>query len=358
MDPLGKRDHSFLFVLLVLILLLAFYINVKRQKGLLDRELSPTASAWDRVVREKTLEKTLGLFFIRNSKSLTGRVYEFLYPRRYTPEGISNSVPRILKDRDVGVGKVTISKKTRDVTFVLGSREKPFAELVCTPDMSTHAGKICLIIDDFGYSLNSIVNDFLELGVPATFSVLPGHAFSSRVADLAHDAGFEVMVHMPMESSDHRAGEEEFILKAGQKESEIRSRLRRAFLEIPHAQGVNNHQGSDATENRRLMRTVAEVLRAERKYFVDSRTSSKSVAVEQMQRADVPVAVRHVFLDYEDDEETVLNQLTVLEEKAREVGVAVGIAHPREKTLAAFRREISRLSEEGFEFVFASEIVR
>lgn len=353
-----KRSHTLLFIFLVLILVLAFYANLKRKKSVLDGELSPMALTWERIVAEKILEQDLGLTHLRDSRILSHRMYEYLYPRRHTPEGLTNGILKILEDRGVEVRKVTVGAKTRDVSFEIASDDNLFAELICTPDMSTSSGKICLIIDDFGYSLNGVVRDFLKLGVPATFSVLPGHTYSGQIAALAQQAGFEIMVHMPMESKGGHSGEEEFMLRRGQTRGEIQSRLRKAFLEIPQAKGVNNHQGSGATESRRMMRTVAEVLRAEGKYFVDSRTTAKSVAVAQMQREDVSVAVRHVFIDFEDEPDTVRHQLTLLASKARENRMAIGIAHPRGNTFEVLRQEIPRLRLEGFDFVYASAIVQ
>lgn len=352
-----KRNLVPYFFLLIFILLLVLTYYLKQQKVLFDPRIAPMVSAWDSIIEHKNLEKEFGFTYVRFSKKFSHRVYEFLYPRRYTSERVIEKVTRLLSDRGINTGKISIRESGRDVTFMLGSENKLFAELICTADMSTYAGKICLIIDDFGYNLNGVVQSFLEMDISATFAVLPGHAYTRKVADLADKAGFEVMVHMPMESRDYRVGEDRFILKRGLTKKEIRQRLRNALLEIPQAKGVNNHQGSSVTESRRMMKEVAEVLKLEGKYFVDSRTSARSVVVDQMKRADVLVAERTVFIDYEDNQEVVKKQMKLLEKSAREMGIAIGIAHPRENTLKVFQREIPLLKDEGFDFVFASEVV-
>ncbi|MFQ6673671.1 MAG: divergent polysaccharide deacetylase family protein [Fidelibacterota bacterium] len=346
---------SFVLFIFVTILL---YVNLKRQKSVLDRQLAPAKMAWESVLREKHLEKEVGLTFVRSSRILFRRVDQFLYPRKYTAEGVSKKVGRILTDSGIEIGKITVEASSGDVSFILGPEAASLGELICTPDMSTYAGRICLIIDDFGYNLNDVVQSFLKMGIVATYAILPGHPYSREVASLAYEAGFEVMVHMPMESKDHRMGEEKYLLKRSLTSNEIRVRQRNALMEIPQAKGVSNHQGSDATESRRVMRAVAGVLRSEGKYFVDSRTSPRSVGVEEMERAGVPVAVRTVFIDFQDDLETIREQVSLLAKKARENGVAIGIGHPRETTLTVLREMISRLKRQGFEFVLASDVAQ
>ena len=60
---------------------------------------------------------------------------------------------------------------------------------------------IVLVIDDFGYRNDAISDGFLNLPIPITCAVLPGHKQSSPVAKKAVSAGKEVIIHMPMQSS-------------------------------------------------------------------------------------------------------------------------------------------------------------
>ena len=72
---------------------------------------------------------------------------------------------------------------------------------------------------------------------------------------------------------------------------------------IPEANGLNNHQGSRATETPRLMKLLAGVLKDENKFFIDSRTTMNTLAEETMRQFDVPTNRRNIFLDNELDEE-------------------------------------------------------
>jgi len=351
-----KHLLPYLIVLLgVLLLILAF--NLIRQKKFIDDNITPIVSALDSVRHNEQLEKELGLTYVQSSKTRDFIIYEYLYPRTYTIDVLSQKITNLLSKSGVEIRKVNVAELNKEITFEVGLENFLVAELIFSPDKTTFAGKICLIIDDFGYNLNSVVKRFLELDIPATFAILPGHAYSKKIANLANEAGLEVMVHMPMESKDFLPGEDRFILSKKMTQKEIRQRMRKALIEISQAKGINNHQGSDATESRKVMRAVAEVLKTEGKYFIDSKTSANSVAFDQMKQANVPVAIRTVFIDYEDNQEIVNQQMKQLALLAREMGRAIGIAHPRSNTLFVFQKEIPRLIEEGFNFVFASEVV-
>ncbi|MFQ6608177.1 MAG: divergent polysaccharide deacetylase family protein [Fidelibacterota bacterium] len=218
-------------------------------------------------------------------------------------------------------------------------------------------GIICFIIDDFGYNISDVVRSFIHLDIPLTCSILPGHPYSRRIARLAHEARHQVIVHMPMETHDHRAGEESYIITRAMTEEEIRTRVRSAFQKLPQAEGMNNHQGSLATENRRVMQILADELKSLGKYFIDSRTTKKTLAEEVMKAVGVPTERRRIFLDNENDLRYIKKQIEQLARIAKSEGVAIGIGHPRKKTLQAIRQMIPVLREQGFHFGYASAAV-
>ena len=224
-------------------------------------------------------------------------------------------------------------------------------------DDKKNANIIVLVIDDFGYRNDSISDGFLELPVPITCAVLPGHNQSSRFAKKAINAGKEVIVHMPMQSAIASSGEDEFKLKIGMTSEEIEWRLNEALNEIPEAVGINNHQGSKATTDGKVMAVVASVLKNKNKFFLDSRTSSKTVGENTMRSAGVPTARRHIFLDNDLSIENISKQLDKLVTVAEKKGLAIGIGHVKGNTLKVLEEKIPALVEQGFEFKFLSQVV-
>lgn len=235
--------------------------------------------------------------------------------------------------------------------------EEPVFTQPSTKEIKDITGIIVLVIDDFGYRNDSISDGFLALSVPITCAVLPGHNQSSSFAKKAKKAGKEIIVHMPMESSVAASGEDEFKLKVGMTSEEIEWRLNEALKEIPEAIGINNHQGSKATTDGKVMGVVASVLKNNNKYFLDSRTSSKTVGEKTMRSVGVLTARRHIFLDNDLNIDNISEQFSKLVNVSRKKGIAIGIGHVKANTLKVLEREIPILIEKGFEFKFVSQVV-
>ena len=218
-------------------------------------------------------------------------------------------------------------------------------------------GIIGLIIDDFGYRNDDVSKGFLDIPAKLTFAVIPGHEHSRSFSKNAVSAGYEVIVHMPMENIGKTFGEEEFVLMNYFQDNELVRRVKEALGHIPEANGLNNHQGSRATETPRLMRLLAGVLKDENKFFIDSRTTTNTLAEETMRQFDVPTNRRNIFLDNELDEEKIYAQLIQLTDVAERKGIAIGIGHVKPQTLAVLKKHIPELQQKGFKFEFVSKLV-
>ena len=216
------------------------------------------------------------------------------------------------------------------------------------------AGELNIIIDDFGYRNDKVSDGFLSLGANLTFAVIPGHKYSKSFAKKAFKKGYEVIVHMPMESHVSSSGEEDFILNTDMTSSEIESRMEKVITHLPQAVGMNNHQGSKATENKRVMNVVGSVLKKYGKYFVDSRTTPESIAESMMMSLGVHTTNRDVFLDNEADSYLINKQLDQLISTAQHKGSAIGVGHARPMTLQVLQKRIPELKKAGFEFKFVS----
>ena len=57
---------------------------------------------------------------------------------------------------------------------------------------------------------------------------------------------------MPMESTIDTHGELEYILTENMTSDEIEERVEKVISEFPEADGLNNHQGSKATADKRI----------------------------------------------------------------------------------------------------------
>ena len=218
-------------------------------------------------------------------------------------------------------------------------------------------GVIGLIIDDFGYRNDHVSNGFLQLPGKLTYAIIPGHDYSQLFSKKAYDAGYEIIVHLPMENIGKTYGEEEYVLMSYFQDDEIKNRINKAFALLPESIGLNNHQGSRGTADSRVMTLVAGVIKEKKKFFIDSRTTNNSLAETTMRKYGVPTNKRDVFLDNELDEEKIKIQLLELADVSEEKGIAIGIGHVKPQTLNVLAKEIPVLQKKGFRFEFVSNLV-
>lgn len=214
-----------------------------------------------------------------------------------------------------------------------------------------------MIIDDGGYNVDKI-KGIMEAGRPLTLAILPNTPHARETALLAHQEGAEIMLHLPMEpkESDRFSLEKDTVL-SGMDRNEIQAILQKGLKEIPHVRGVNNHMGSKATEDTRVMKALMEILKKEGLYYVDSHTSSRTVGPQAARRAGVAFGSNDRFIDPEKDLEAIKKAIRLAMKKAKQEGKAIAIGHPHPLTARAIREMIPEIEGAGIKLVFASEVV-
>jgi len=218
--------------------------------------------------------------------------------------------------------------------------------------------KIALLIDDFGYTQGEAIKLFLnDLHVPLTISVIPGTPYANLIAEQAYKGKKEIMLHLPMEPKGDFRNEYRWIIMSGMRKEEIKSVTRKALENIPHCAGMNNHMGSLATSRQNVVQPLLEVIKAKNLYFVDSKTTSDSVALPTAKRLGIRCASRDIFLDNEKDYHYIKGQFQKLLLLARKKGKALGIAHVNPLTARALRKIVHQLEDRKISLVYVSEIV-
>jgi len=167
-----------------------------------------------------------------------------------------------------------------------------------------------------------------------------------------------VILHLPMQPIDDGAQSEKIELRVGMSPNQVGSVLAGMLASVPHAVGVNNHEGSRATADPQLMAELMPLLRARGLFFIDSRTTAATVAYEAAERAGVRAASRKVFLDDVTTREAVLAQLDLAARDAERDGSAIAIGHPHPETIAALAEGVPKLERRGIHIVFASQLTR
>jgi polysaccharide deacetylase 2 family uncharacterized protein YibQ len=223
---------------------------------------------------------------------------------------------------------------------------------------ATTEPRIAILIDDLGND-RAALERLAAWAEPVAGAVLPQLTGSAAAAEELARSGKEVLLHLPMEPRGFpgvRPGPG--VVLVSQSDAEIRRTIADDLASVPRAAGVNNHMGSLATADRRVMGVVASELARRRLFFVDSRTTDATVAAEAAAAVGVPCVSRRVFLDDIQTEVAVTRSLEQLVAKARAEGFALAIGHPHPATLAVLERELPHVGRRGVRLVPVSELAR
>lgn len=240
-----------------------------------------------------------------------------------------------------------------EVLFGVPKSTGPLAN-TSSPRASGH--RLAIILDDLG-SDRAAAEAIFALPYPLTISVLPNHEHSIEIANEAHRRGFQVLLHLPMQSISNEKPEAQE-LRPGMTAADVSALVEQFLQNVPGAVGVNNHQGSQATSDPELMSELMPVLRDRHLFYLDSRTTAATVAFETAQEFGVRSAFRNVpFLDDVAEVAAVRKQLNLALRDAREKGEAIAIGHPHPATLQALREVLPQAHAQGVLLVFASDLV-
>jgi polysaccharide deacetylase 2 family uncharacterized protein YibQ len=223
--------------------------------------------------------------------------------------------------------------------------------------IDNQAPRLAIILDDLGNDSGAAAAVF-AMPYPLTISVLPNQTHSAEIAQQAQQRGDQVLLHLPMQSlaKEHPEAQE---LHGGMSRADV-SRMVSQFLnEVPGVIGVNNHQGSASTADKKLMAELMPVLKERQLFYVDSRTSTATVAFDTAQRFGVRAAFRNVpFLDDVENVSAVRKQIEVAIAGAARKKDAIAIGHAHPSTLEALKETLPQAKTHGVKLVFASELVR
>ncbi|MCY4352579.1 MAG: divergent polysaccharide deacetylase family protein, partial [Gemmatimonadetes bacterium] len=240
----------------------------------------------------------------------------------------------------------------------LNDKQTNLFRLEQSEELERIAGRIAIVIDDFGYQEQNLVLSFCELPQPITFSIFPGEKHTAWIAQQAIEKNHGVMVHLPMEPIDYPARDPGpnaiFSDYAPEKIAEL---TQNALASVPYAKGMNNHMGSRITQNFEAMKAVLQVVKRWNFFFIDSVTSPQSMAYAIARDMGIPSDRNALFLDIVEDEDAVVKRLYRLAARARHEGTVIGIGHAKPNTLHALQRMLPELTEQGFVFVLAEEAV-
>lgn len=282
------------------------------------------------------------LVWVGSDKSLVSKLISTTAPDAVQPQqNIAQVIAPLLHEQTV---TLTFEDELPDPI----SKTKKHPE---TSFYSPHEDRhqVALIIDDVGYSLNAL-RRLLALPFALTVSILPDAPYAAEAARMAHQHGIKVMLHMPMQTSNPKYQQkmEKYYLHQDMDKATFTDVFERALAKVPYVQGINNHMGSLLTSDKKTMLWLMELCAKHDLFFVDSRTSSTSVAATTAQESAIPWNKRDIFLDHSVEPEALQSAWDSMLFCVSRNDHCIVLAHPHPETLAFLEQHAQGLNMQSF----------
>ncbi len=228
---------------------------------------------------------------------------------------------------------------------------------LCSTSISAAPPQIAIIIDDLGTNWTQ-AKKVLELPTEVTASILPFTPHAKTIAKRASSQGRAVMLHVPMEADEKNELLGPGALRASMTGWQLVTQLRKDIVSMPTIVGINNHMGSHLTRKEDTMKWVMGLLKWQGLYFIDSRTTSESVALSVASSMGVLSSSRDVFLDHIISTAEIDKEFLRAVAIAEKTGFAIIIGHPHDETIEILNKRIPLLKAAGIKLVSPAEIIQ
>lgn len=217
-------------------------------------------------------------------------------------------------------------------------------------------GRLAIVLDDAGHRLEDL-DPFLNLPFPVAISVLPHLPHSQASLRRVLEAGKTPLLHLPMQPTGEQDPGPGALLVADPPER-IRAKVGAALDSLPGVVGVNNHMGSLFTARAEPLRQALLSLAERGLFFLDSLTTSSSVAAQVAQELGLPYLRRDVFLDHDVRPEAVREALAQARRLASPGRDVIVIGHVTTPLLGALLWEFFETTRHELDIVDLRELLR
>jgi len=218
-----------------------------------------------------------------------------------------------------------------------------------------YTGKMAVVVDDCGYDLGP-VRALSRLPIEMAFAVIPFKANSSAALQIIRQNDQTAMLHLPMEPAGEASSETRYV-KVGMSKADLEKLTTDAIKSLPGIKGVNNHQGSKATTDYSTMQTVLGVIKKQGLFFLDSRTSSDSLAEKLAGQMGIKTGRNNRYLDNSSSVGDIKAEILAAAATADKNGSVIVICHARPATAQAWEEIYKQLKDGGIKFVPVSELL-
>lgn len=237
-------------------------------------------------------------------------------------KNIQKTKPEI-ENKSKTVENLEKSKKNEQIQNKEKKQDLPF---LIPP--AQNGATLVFVIDDAGMNAE-YTKRYASLPFPLTIAVLPKLLHSKDCAYIVRSSGKELILHQPMQSLNHNLDPGPGKISVDMSFSQISSIINENLAEIgPGVKGLNNHEGSEVTEDVLRIGAVLDVCLENKIYFLDSRTTANTKAPQAALERDMTIFEKSgPYIDNIVSREAMLKEIYKSLETANKNGSAIVIAH-------------------------------
>lgn len=237
-------------------------------------------------------------------------------------KNIQKTKPEI-ENKNKNVENLEKSKKNEQIQNKEKKQNLPF---LIPP--AQNGATLVFVIDDAGMNAE-YTKRYASLPFPLTIAVLPKLLHSKDCAYIVRSSGKELILHQPMQSLNHNLDPGPGKISVDMSFSQISSIINENLAEIgPGVKGLNNHEGSEVTEDVLRIGAVLDVCLENKIYFLDSRTTANTKAPQAALERDMTIFEKSgPYIDNIVSREAMLKEIYKSLEVANKNGSAIVIAH-------------------------------
>lgn len=296
--------------------------KTQKKKEVSDsKELKKSADSAKKVENSKNVNKT-SQKQNADSKKNPAKSIENTNKIQKENKNIQKTKPEI-ENKNKTVENLEKSKKNEQIQNKEKKQDLPF---LIPP--AQNGATLVFVIDDAGMNAE-YTKRYASLPFPLTIAVLPKLLHSKDCAYIVRSSGKELILHQPMQSLNHNLDPGPGKISVDMSFSQISSIINENLAEIgPGVKGLNNHEGSEVTEDVLRIGAVLDVCLENKIYFLDSRTTANTKAPQAALERDMTIFEKSgPYIDNIVSREAMLKEIYKSLEAANKNGSAIVIAH-------------------------------
>lgn len=244
-----------------------------------------------------------------------------------------------------------------ELAFGVGAESMGVVRLASRPRARTGEARVAIVVSDLTRATPAERARLFDLDLPLSILVLPSESDVAGLTSRARDAGWEVILQVPMEPFGYPQNDPgpDAIL-VDMKPAEIHDLVDRHLRAVPTAHGLTSYMGSMATGDRNTMSAVFDVLERRSLFFLDVRESPRSIAPKIARERRLPCLEADRTVDSGETAEHLQKHLEELVAHARARHGAIGVFHADPTTIDVLVAALPRYGGAGVRFVRLSNL--